>query len=255
MWPCFANPQWLEPVCEYFRGMGYGFTIRREQASDYLAQVRTRGNLTATRHDFWHLVTGPFQIFFTGTPLLRRATAETARVLGPHPPTDSPVYFTEDRVKCYSPGEYLKSSWPLREYTRVLRKNAVCPTILRSYRRAAEIFPASDKGWHGFFVEIPYGPGFLHPKELAVAQSFPWEFALPSCHTQAWQFIGNSIPPPMAYLGLLGPAAALQGWGKSVGGGNWAADGFLRCCRASDGAWEAQPGGPGLAQGGGIPRI
>ena len=248
MWPFFENPPRLEPVCEYSPGMGYGFTIRREQASDYLAQVRTRGILTATRHYYWHLVTGPLQVLFSGTPPLRRTTDESARVLGPHPPTDSPFYFTEAQVKCYSPGHYLRNSWPWTEYTRVLRKSSVLPTILRSYGRAAETFPASEKGWHGFFVETPHGPRFLHPKELAVAQAFPWGFALPSCRTQAWQFIGNSIPSPMAYLGLLGPAAALQGWGESGGGGNWAADGFLRCCQASDGAWEAQPGGPGPAQ-------
>ena len=115
------------------------------------------------------------------------------------------------------------------------------PTIPRSYSRAAEIFPASGKGWHGFFADTPHGPRFLHPTELAVAQNFPWGFPLPTCPVQAWQLIGNSIPPPMAYLGLPGPAATLQGWGLTGGGGNWAADGFHKCCRASDGAWEAVP--------------
>ena len=43
-----------------------------------------------------------------------------------------------------------------------------------------------------------------------MAQGFPWGFALPPCRTQAWQLLGNSIPPPIAYLGLLKPAAALQ---------------------------------------------
>ena len=100
-----------------------------------------------------------------------------------------------------------------------------------------------------FSVETPHGPRFLHPSEFAVAQSFPWGFALPSCHIQAWQFIGNSIPPPMAYLGLLGQAAALQGWGMTRGGGNWAADGFLRCCRASDGAWGPCQGAWGRPRG------
>ena len=122
------------------------------------------------------------------------------------------------------------------------------PTILKSYGRATEIFAASEKEWHGLFVETPHGPRFLHPRELAVAQSYPWGFTLPSCYSQAWQFIGNSIPPPMAYLGLLRPAATLQGWGQTRGGGNWAADGFLRCFRASDGAWGAPPEGPGPAQ-------
>ena len=88
-------------------------------------------------------------------------------MLGPHPTTDSPVYLAEAQVKCYPPSEYLKNSLPWMEYTRVLRENSVLPTILRSYGRAAETFPASDKGWHGFFVETPYGPKFLHPTQGA----------------------------------------------------------------------------------------
>ena len=115
------------------------------------------------------------------------------------------------------------------------------PTILRSYGRAAETFAPSDKGWHGFFASSPRGPRFLHPRELAVAQGFPWGFALPDNCTEAWQLIGNSIPPPMAYLGLLGPAAALGGLGPTHRKGTWAADGFLRCCRASNGAWGTPP--------------
>ena len=247
-WPFFEKPQWLEPVCDYFRSMGYGLTIRREQASDYLAQVRPRGILTATRHDFWHLATGPLRTLFSGTPPPRRATVGSARVLGPHPPLDSPLYLTDAQARYYSPAQYLKYSWPWTEYTRVLKDDSVLPTILKSYGRADEIFPASEKGWHGFFVEAPRGPRFLHPRELAVAQNVQLRSALPSCHTQAWQLIGNSIPPPMAYLGLLRPAAALQGWGMTGGGGNWAADGFLmRCCHASDGAWGAMPRSAGPA--------
>ena len=83
-----------------------------------------------------------------------------------------------------------------------------------------------------------------------MAQRFPCGLPLPSCSVQAWQLIGNSIPPPMAYLGLLGPAAAHQGWGLTGSGGNWAANGFRRCCRASDEAWEAGPGDMGPAQEG-----
>ena len=30
VWPFFENPMWVEPVCEYFRGMGYGVSIRKE---------------------------------------------------------------------------------------------------------------------------------------------------------------------------------------------------------------------------------
>ena len=69
------------------------------------------------------------------------------------------------------------------------------PTILTSYGRAAETSPASEKGWHVLFVETPHGPRFLRHRELAVAQGFPWGFALPACRSQAWQPVGNSIPP------------------------------------------------------------
>ena len=54
----FENPQWVEPVCDYFRAVGFGVSTRKEQASDYLAQVRTRGILTATRADYWHQAMG-----------------------------------------------------------------------------------------------------------------------------------------------------------------------------------------------------
>ena len=88
--PFFDNPQWVEPVCDYFRAMGYGVSIRREQASDYLAQVRTRGILTATRADYWHQATWPLRALFTGSPPPRRATVGSVRVLGPHPPKGQP---------------------------------------------------------------------------------------------------------------------------------------------------------------------
>ena len=201
--------------------MGYGtYTIRKEQAFDYLAQVRTRGILISTKHDFWHLATGPLQVLFTGSPSLKRATVQSARVLRPHPPRGSPLYHSDAQAALYSLSEYLKNSWPWKEYAKTLKGNSVLPIILRSYGWAAETCPASDKGWHGFFAETPHGPRFLHPRELAVAHGFPWGFASPSCRTQAWQLLGNSIPLPMAYLGLLGPAAALQSLGRGEHGGS-----------------------------------
>ena len=216
-------------MCEYFRGMGYGVSIRKGQASDYLAQVRTRGILTATRADYWHQAMGPLRALFTGSPPPRRAIVGSAGVLGPHPPRGSPLYVSEDQAKRYSPVEYLRNSWPWREYTRTLRGSS---RNFRSYGWAAETFVASGKGWHGFFADTPHGPRFLHPKEPAVAQGFPWAFTLPACRTQAWQLLGNFVPPPMAYLGL---------------GSNWAAEGFRRCCQACDGAWDTTPGGLGQA--------
>ena len=127
-------------------------------------------------------------------------------------------------------------------------------TILKSYGWAAETFAASDKGWHGFFADTPHGPKFLHPKELAVAQGFPWGFALPNCNTQAWQLLENSVPPSMAYLGLVGPAAALRGLAQEERESNWAAEGFRRCCQASGGAWDANHGALGQAPRAHSPR-
>ena len=123
------------------------------------------------------------------------------------------------------------------------------PTILRSYGWAAKTFAASDKGWHLFFVNIPHGPKLLHPKELAVAQGFPWGFALPSCRTQAWQLLENFVPPPMVYFGLVGPAAAIRGPARDEQGSDWAAEGFRKCCQASDGAWEPIRGALGQVHG------
>ena len=247
--PFFEKPQWLEPVCEYFRSMGYTASLSGGSRPRIIWPRSARGESLRP----------PGMTIGTWSPDRSRSCSrerprpstplwDLRALWWPHPPLDSPLYFKEAQIKFYFLGQYLKNSWPWREYTRVLSEDSVLPTILTSYGRAAEIFPASEKGWHGLFVETPHGPRFLHPRELAVAQSFPWGFTLLSCHSQAWQFIGNSIPPPMAYLGLLGPAAAFQGWGQTGGGGNWAADGFLRCCRASDGACEALPGGPGPAQ-------
>ena len=116
--------------------MGYGPTTGRKQASDYLAQVRTRGTLTATKHDYWHLATGPLQALFSGTPPPRSATVGSARVLGPHPPLDSPLYLTDAQATCYSPAQYLRNSWLWKEYTRALKEDPVLPTILKSYVRA-----------------------------------------------------------------------------------------------------------------------
>ena len=234
--------------------MGYRISIRREQASDYLAQVRTRVILTATRADYWHHAMGPLRSLFTSSPPPKRATVGSANILRPHPPRGSPLDLSEYQTKRYSPGEYLRNSWPWREFTKTLRIDSVLPTILKSYGWAAETFAASDEGWYGFFADHPHGPRFLHPKGLAVAQCFPWGFALPSCHTQAWQLLGNSVPPSMAYLGLLAPAADLRGLAQEELGSNWAAEGFRRCCQANDGAWETNGGALGQAPTAHSPR-
>lgn len=48
----------------------------------------------------------------------------------------------------------------------MLRGDSVLRTILRTYGRAAEIFPASEKGWHGFPWRPRMGPGFYTPVSL-----------------------------------------------------------------------------------------
>ena len=79
-------------------------------------------------------------------------------------------------------------------------------------------------------------------------------FTLPSRRTQAWQLLVNSVPPPMAYLGLVGPAAALHDPMEEERGRNWAAEGFRRCRRASDGAWETRRGALELTRKANSPR-
>ena len=102
VWPFFDNPQWVEPVCDYFRAMVYGVSVRKEQASDYLAQVRTRGILTASRADYWRQAMGPLRALFMGSPPPKQATVGSVGILGPHPPEGSPLYLPEDQIKHYS---------------------------------------------------------------------------------------------------------------------------------------------------------
>ena len=188
--------------------MGFGATIRKEQASDYFAQVRTRGILTDARQDFWHLAMGPLRVLFRGTPPLRRATVQSARVLGPHPSRGSPFYFSEAQAERYSPGEYLRNSWLWRGYARTLKRSSVLPTIIRCYGWAAETLSASDKGWHGFFVETPHGPRFSYFEELRSSGSgVPMGVCL--------AFVPH---PGMAILGKFNPA--LHGVPKFIGTGS-----------------------------------
>ena len=140
---------------------------RSRPQTTYLAQVRTRGILTATRADHWEQAMGPLRALFLGSPPPRHATVGSVRVLGPHPPQGSPLYLTADQVRRYSPGKYLRGSWPWEGYTRMLSEDSVLPTILRSYGWAAETFATSCKGWHGFFADSPNGPRFLSPRAVS----------------------------------------------------------------------------------------
>ena len=51
---------------------------------------------------------------------------------GTAPPEGSPLYLSEDQIKHYSPGKYLRNSWPWEEYTRTLKEDSVLPTTLRN---------------------------------------------------------------------------------------------------------------------------
>ena len=65
------------------------------------------------------------------------------------------------------------------------------PTILKSYRRAAETFPASEKGWHGSArtqVVAPQGACRGLGLSMGVRPAF---LPYPSV-----ALIRNSIPPP-----------------------------------------------------------
>jgi len=85
--------------------------------------------------------------------------------------------------------------------------------------------------------QSPKSYHFLCPAELAVAQGSPWGLNWPpNCHL-AWQLIGNSVPPPMAYLAILGLAMALAGKQGKAQDVEWAAKGFHQLCEDSKGRW------------------
>jgi hypothetical protein len=76
---------------------------------------------------------------------------------------------------------------------------------MHSYGRAAEAFaiPGVKVPLHGFFRAVTgTQTRFYSPRELAVAQGFPWNTPLPGNHSHAWALLGNAIPPPMAATGL-----------------------------------------------------
>jgi len=79
----FERNDWLKPVREAFQCMGYGVYVRKEQASDYLAQTRLRGLLILVKADYWDKAEGPLRDLFTGSPAPRYPTPSTERVLGP----------------------------------------------------------------------------------------------------------------------------------------------------------------------------
>eukprot|EP00972_Heterocapsa_arctica_P040935 6033548-Heterocapsa_arctica.AAC.1 len=68
------------------------------------------------------------------------------------------------------------------------------------------------QGIHGFIRPTSYGGyRFYTPRELLVAQGFPRHTVLPEEQTEAWELIGNAIPPPLAAIGLA-PFAFLAAW-------------------------------------------
>ena len=164
--------------------------------------------------------------------------ASTAMV-GPDPPAGADLYLSPRDVLLYSPGAYLRKSWPWADYRRVLRPDQQVPTVMRSYGDAA-IYAGTQGGAHGFFRLVPgAGYRFFSPAELAVAQGFPAGITLPSDNRAAWQLLGNAIPPPMALLGLLGPVALLtdrDALGRQAAV-DWARGAFGRLLGLAQGNW------------------
>ena len=139
--------------------------------------------------------------------------ASTAMV-GPDPPAGADLYLSPRDILLYSPGAYLRKSWPWADYRRVPRPDQQIPTVMKSYGGAA-IYAGTQGGAHGFFRLVPgTGYRFFSPAELAVAQGFPAGIALPSDNRAAWQLLGNAIPPPMALLGLHGTSCFAHRQGR-----------------------------------------
>eukprot|EP00972_Heterocapsa_arctica_P048927 7208369-Heterocapsa_arctica.AAC.1 len=70
----------------------------------------------------------------------------------------------------------------------------------------------NHKGIHGFVRTTSTGGyRFYLPKELLVAQGFPRGTSLPEDIFEAWELLGNAIPPPLAATGL-GPVAFMAQW-------------------------------------------
>jgi site-specific DNA-cytosine methylase len=221
VWAFFEREDWLRPVCEAFREVGYGAFVRKAQVSGYLAQNRLRGILTLVRADHWQRATGPLRQLFVDSPEPWHPTVATEGVIGPDPRSGHALYLSRAQIALYSPQVFRPRSWPWEGYTRVVRPDRPLPTILRSYGTAAESFTPSNRGWHGFFVATGRGMRFLAPRELAVAQGFPWGFELPANPRRAWQALGNSIPPPWPSSVSRGRLPFWEALGGTTRPGTW----------------------------------
>ena len=242
VWEFFARPRWVGPTLRAFAGLGYGVVVRCEQAGRYLPQERLRGLLIAVRSDWWGRAGGEASALFAGASPRRVATVGSTDMVGPDPPAGSHLYLSERDALLYSPGAYLRRSWPWEGYRRVPGPDQQVPTVMRSYGHAA-MYAGTQGGAHGFFRRVPgVGYRFFSPAELAVAQGFPAGTTLPTDYRAAWQLLGNAIPPPMALLGLLGPVALLTNRDRlgRQAAVDWARGAFGRLLLLAQGNW----GGP-----------
>eukprot|EP00972_Heterocapsa_arctica_P039621 5838367-Heterocapsa_arctica.AAC.1 len=63
----------------------------------------------------------------------------------------------------------------------------------------SEKFWHNHKGTHGFVRPTSIGGyRFYLPRDLLVAQGFPRGTILPEDIFEAWELLGNAIPPPLA---------------------------------------------------------
>eukprot|EP00972_Heterocapsa_arctica_P094216 13894672-Heterocapsa_arctica.AAC.1 len=73
---------------------------------------------------------------------------------------------------------------------------------MRAYG-TSEKFWQKHKGIHRFVRPTASGGyRFYLPRELLVAPGFPRDTILPDDIFEAWEVLGNAIPPPLAATGL-----------------------------------------------------
>ena len=244
VWGFFAGTQWLEPTIRAFQELGYGVFVRHEEANRYLPQDRERGLFTAVRRDCWAQASARREGLFRDPAPGRHATIASTGMVGPDPEPGSGFYLTPGQVGLYSPWVHKWGSWPWLDYRRVPGPGDQCPTIMRSYGTALR-YHGSSGGVHGFLHWAP-NLGYRHfmPAELAVAQGFPAGMVWPANRVTVWQLLGNAIPPPMALVGLLGPAAILLDVGQQGDQrvAQWAEGQFYQVLARSMNPWVGRPG-------------
>jgi hypothetical protein len=198
--------------------------------------------MIVTRDDYYIKAMGiGINDLFTAEVAGTNPTIETSRLVGPEPPIGHPAHLTKTQIRLYSPDKYHEFSWPWMGYNRVPRDHHRLPTVMHAYG-TSEKFWHSHKGIHGFVRRTSLGGyRFYLPRELLVAQGFPRETTLPENIFEAWELLGNAIPPPLAAAGL-GPMAFLAQWDShplqevtTATLGNWMGQILTNLCARSRG--------------------